>query len=254
MSGPGGSYLAEKTSITTVTDFRNRDMAAGGQGAPLVPAFHQAFFADNKQDRLIINVGGIANCTWLPMHEKVSGFDIGPGNTLMDNWINHCSNKSYDKDGQWAASGTVSKTLLKQLLEDDYFLKPAPKSSGREYFNLDWLQNTAGTLIDTLKTEDVQATLLQLTASTIADTINHFQSPYSYFCGGGVHNLQLIQQIKRLTDSKIVDINELGINPDQVEAAAFAWLAKRCVNHETGTLTSVTGAKYPVIAGAIYHA
>ena len=247
-----GSYLAEKTAITTVTDFRNRDMAAGGQGAPLVPAFHQALFSDNNQERLIINIGGIANCTWLPICGEVSGFDIGPGNTLMDNWIQNCCAKPYDKDGQWAAKGKVSEVVLKQLLDDKYFKKNAPKSSGREYFNLNWLQIMAGAQINQLKKEDVQATLLQLTATSIADTINQFQSPYTYICGGGVHNQQLMRQIEVLSNSSISDINELGINPDHVEAAAFAWLAKRCINHETGNLTSVTGAQYPVVCGAIY--
>jgi len=247
-----GSYLAEKTSITTVTDFRNRDIAAGGQGAPLVPAFHKEIFGDSNQDRLIINIGGIANCSWLPAQGEVSGFDIGPGNTLMDNWISTCNNKSYDKDGKWAATGTVSKDLLSILLADDYFHKPPPKSSGREYFHLDWLNHKAGNLISSLKQEDIQATLLQLTAFSIAEIINHYHSPYTYFCGGGVHNLHLMEQIRQLTNGTVANINELGIQPDQVEAAAFAWLAKRCINLETGTLTSVTGAKYPVISGAIY--
>ncbi|MCP3675544.1 MAG: anhydro-N-acetylmuramic acid kinase [Gammaproteobacteria bacterium] len=247
-----GSYIAEKTAITTVTDFRNRDIAAGGQGAPLVPAFHQALLSDNNEDRLIINIGGISNCTWLPKNGEVSGFDIGPGNTLMDCWIKKCRNKPYDKDGQWAATGTFSEPLLNKLLKDEYFQKSAPKSSGREYFNLDWLELNEKTLFSKFKTEDIQATLLQLTACSIVDIINQYQSPYTYFCGGGVHNIQLIKQIDQLTDSTIVDINILGINPDQVEAAAFAWLAERCINNQTGTITSVTGAKHPVISGAVY--
>lgn len=250
-----GSYLAEKTSITSITDFRNRDMAAGGQGAPLVPAFHEAIFHDESKSRLIINIGGIANCTWLPGQDETIGFDIGPGNTLMDSWIYTCTGQRFDKDGLWASQGEVSPPLLKDLLADNYFKKPAPKSTGREYFNLDWLENIFSGSLETIKAEDIQATLLQLTAHSIADVINQFQPDETCFCGGGVYNLYLIQQIKALcSDKGFIDIEDLGIQPDQVEAAAFAWLAMRCLSGETGTLTAVTGAQKSVIAGAIYQA
>lgn len=249
-----GSYLAEKTHITSITDFRNRDMAAGGQGAPLVPAFHKELFKDQQHSRLVINLGGIANCTWLPTYGEVNGFDIGPGNTLMDCWIKACRGLSYDKKGDWAKTGKVNAQLLESLLSDDYFQRSAPKSTGREYFNLKWLHQSAEQNIKELKPEDVQATLLQLTACSIADTINQYKPDQSYFCGGGAHNTELISKIKGLTSTDIIDINELGIEPDLVEAAAFAWLARRCLELKDGTLASVTGAKHSVIAGAVYFA
>jgi len=249
-----GSYIAELTGITTVCDFRNRDIAAGGQGAPLVPPFHQVAFGSSDEDRLIINIGGIANCSWIPMKGSVIGFDIGPGNTLMDNWILHSKNLPYDKDGQWAAKGNICQPLLNQLLEDDFFHKPPPKSSGREYFNLDWVYAHAEKMHLSLKPEDMQATLLQLTALTIANIINHFKAPHTYYCGGGSYNTQLLHQIAMLCDAKISDIRELGMDPGQVEAAAFAWLAKCCIHNETGSLSAVTGAMHEVIKGAIYPA
>ncbi len=247
-----GANITELTKITTVCDFRNRDMAAGGQGAPLVPAFHQTLFAHPDQDRLVINIGGIANCTWLPVNGQVTGFDIGPGNTLMDNWILSCHNKPFDRDGEWAAKGVPCEQLLNRLLKDNFFHKLPPKSSGREYFNLNWLMEKTGKLINSLREEDVQATLLQLTAQTIANTINDFHADETYFCGGGTYNNLLMEQIHSLCEGKIFDVDELGINPLQVEAAAFAWLAYRCLNDKPGNIPAVTGAKHAVISGAIY--
>lgn len=249
-----GSYLAEKTKITTVTDFRNRDMAAGGQGAPLVPAFHSELFRDDTKDRLIINIGGIANCTWIPSSGDIIGYDIGPGNTLMDCWIKKCCDKDYDMNGDWSATGTVSNSLLEVLLSDPYFHKNYPKSTGREYFNLGWIIYRAEQLMTALKIEDVQATLVELTAYTIAKTINQFNPDQTFFCGGGFHNLRLISRINDLTSAANSSTEELGLDPDLVEAAAFGWLAKRCLEKKTGTLASVTGAKHSAIAGAIYTA
>ncbi|MFT5521787.1 MAG: anhydro-N-acetylmuramic acid kinase [Enterobacterales bacterium] len=249
-----GSYLAEKTKITTVTDFRNRDMAAGGQGAPLVPAFHFELFKDKSKDRLIINIGGIANCTWIPTSGDIIGYDIGPGNTLMDCWIKKYCNKAYDSNGDWSATGTVSNSLLEVLLSDPYFHKDYPKSTGREYFNLDWIKYRAEQFMSDIKIEDVQATLVELTAYTIAKTINQFKPEQTFFCGGGFHNLRLISRINELTSTTNSSTEELGLKPDLVEAAAFGWLAKRCLEKKTGTLASVTGAKHSVIAGAIYTA
>ena len=246
-----GSYLAEKTSITTITDFRNRDMAAGGQGAPLVPAFHQAAFSDENKSRLIINIGGISNCSWLPIEGNTTGFDIGPGNTLMDCWINRHRNKSYDQDGQWAKSGITSETLLTAMLQDDYFHKLPPKSTGREHFNLAWLDKML-LKHPSLSHEDVQASLLDLTAKTISDCINRFNPDELFICGGGVHNQQLMNNISELSNVALSDIKSLGIAPDLVEASAFAWLAKQCINHQSGTLPRVTGATHSVISGAIY--
>ena len=248
-----GSYLAEKTAITTVTDFRNRDMAAGGQGAPLVPAFHQAVFSDNNKSRLIINIGGISNCSWLPLDGDTTGFDIGPGNTLLDCWIKRHHNKSYDHDGQWAASGVISEPLVAEMLDDEYFKKLSPKSTGREYFNLNWLEQS---LINhpNLASADVQASLLALTALSITDVINRIAPNEVFICGGGVNNKQLMKSITVLSATPLSDIKQLGIAPELVEASAFAWLAKQCVNHQTGTLPRVTGARHPVISGAIYLA
>jgi anhydro-N-acetylmuramic acid kinase len=249
-----GSYLAEKTQITTVTDFRNRDMAAGGQGAPLVPAFHSELFKDISKDRLIINIGGIANCTWIPSNGEIIGFDIGPGNTLMDCWIKRCCDKAYDRNGDWSATGTVSNSLLEVLLSDPYFRKNYPKSTGREYFNLDWMKYRAEQLKNEIEIEDVQATLAELTAYTIAKTIIQFKPEQTFFCGGGFHNIRLISRINDLTSATNCSTEELGLAPDLVEAAAFGWLAKRCLEKKNGTLASVTGAKYSSIAGAIYTA
>ncbi len=247
------SYLVESTRISVVNDFRNRDMAAGGQGAPLVPAFHQAFFKSQSKSRLIINIGGISNCTWLPPSGKVEGFDIGPGNTLMDCWIRQCLQKSYDENGHWAAQGEVSSSLLNAMQSDPYLQKSAPKSTGREYFNLKWLETYLQIdRFSSLSKEDIQATLLQLSAITITETINHYSPDETYLCGGGVFNKQLVHQINTLSQHALFDINDLGINADFVEAAAFAWLAKQCLERKKSTISTVTGAHEDVIAGAIY--
>jgi len=248
------STLVENTGITVVNDFRNRDMAAGGQGAPLVPAFHQAVYSDENKSRLIINIGGLSNCSWLPTSSKIKGYDIGPGNTLLDSWIQHTKNKPFDKDGEWASSGKVIQPLLEELLTDKYFNLTGPKSTGREYFNLKWLNTIIQRpVFSKISDVDIQTTLTELTAKSITDTINHMGPDEAYLCGGGVLNHYLVNRIKTLSQYTIRDINGLGIAPDYVEAAAFAWLAKQCVDGNIGTLASVTGAQSNNIAGAIYQ-
>jgi anhydro-N-acetylmuramic acid kinase len=252
------SVIAERTGITTVADFRARDMAAGGEGAPLVPAFHRQVLHSPKQNRAIINIGGIANVTYLPADaaQPVSGFDTGPGNTLLDQWITRHHTFPRDEGGQWAASGRPSNPLLEQLLQDPYFEAAPPKSTGREHFNLGWLGQHLQKL-PALPAADVQATLLQLTARTIAGAIRRFlpQTREAYVCGGGAHNRALMQALAgHLSGVPVATTDALGWHPDWVEAAAFAWLAHQTLEGLPGNLPSVTGAKRAVILGGIYKA
>lgn len=249
-----GALLAELTGITVVTDFRSRDIAAGGQGAPLVPAFHHEVFAHPEMHRLIINVGGIANITSLPTEGCVSGFDCGPGNMLMDAWCLEHTGAAYDRGGAWAASGQVIPDLLNRLLNLSYFSLPPPKSTGREIFDLDWLRSQ---LTGNETARDVQATLLQLTVGTIAGAVEKYYSTASelYICGGGAHNKALLSRLQqRLSDRRIALTDELGICADWVEAFAFAWLARQTLEHQPGNLPAVTGASGSRVLGAIYPA
>lgn len=243
--------IAARTGITTVADFRTRDMVYGGQGAPLVPAFHQAIFHDPQQDRIIVNLGGIANITYLPVKGEVLGYDTGPANTLMDQWITLHKNKSYDENGAWAQQGQVLPELLKELLSDPYFSQPYPKSTGREHFNLSWLQQFS---IDQFKPQDVQATLLELTAQTVSQAIlKHTTEATIILCGGGAYNPLLQQRLQsHLKNLKVQNSLDFGVAPDWVEAMAFAWLAHQCLNKQPGNLPAVTGAKQSAILGAIY--
>jgi len=250
------SVIAEQTGITTVADFRARDMAAGGQGAPLAPAFHQWFFRKSGVNRVIVNIGGLANLTWLPAdpHDAVLGFDTGPGNTLLDQWIAQERNERFDQHGAWAASGQVRADLLAHLLTDAYFSKPPPKSTGREHFHLTWLtQQLAGNP----KSQDVQATLAELTAVSIAQAM-HFlpgKTEEIYVCGGGSHNRHLLARLHaQLPGIPIATTEMLGLDPDWVEAAAFAWLAHQTLAGHAGNIPSVTGARHPVLLGGIYLA
>jgi anhydro-N-acetylmuramic acid kinase len=250
------SVIAEETSITTVADFRARDLAAGGEGAPLVPAFHQWLFRKPGINRAIVNIGGIANITWLPASEKqlVIGFDTGPGNTLMDQWCERHRNERYDRDGAWAAKGRVQTDLLEQLLMDDYFTKAPPKSTGREHFNFAWLERQ---LTSKLAPEDIQATLVELTAASIVLGLKSLPEKIGeiYVCGGGSHNRHLLARLGvLLSDIPVVTTEVLGLNPDWVEAAAFAWLAHQTLAGRAGNLPSVTGARHPVLLGGIYLA
>ena len=252
------SVIAERTGITTVADFRARDMAAGGEGAPLVPAFHRHVLYSPKQNRAIINIGGIANVTYLPADAAlpVSGFDTGPGNTLLDQWIARHRARPHDEGGQWAASGRPSNPLLEQLLKDPYFESAPPKSTGREQFNLAWLEQHLQKL-PAAPAADVQATLLQLTTQTIARAIRRFlpQTQEAYVCGGGAHNRELMKALaEHLSGVAVATTEALGLHPDWVEAAAFAWLAHQTLEGKPGNLPSVTGARRAVILGGIYKA
>jgi anhydro-N-acetylmuramic acid kinase len=240
-----GAIIAEKSGITTVADFRMQDVAAGGQGAPLTPMYHQ-YLLNNRQG-VVINLGGIANITQLTGN-SISGFDIGPANTLLDTWISYHKALDYDRDGLWSRSGVIDQNLLDKLLADNYFKQQAPKSTGPEYFNLKWL---ASFLTGNEKPEDVQRTLVELTAISISNHIP--DNAKVYLCGGGVHNTFLMERLIYLNvESDIVTTNELGVHADYVEAAAFAYFAKRTLAQQPSNLTTVTNAKQSRILGAIY--
>jgi len=253
------NIIAQRTGITTIADFRRRDMAAGGQGAPLVPAFHRACFASTGQDRAIVNIGGIANLTWLPRDgEKIVGFDTGPGNGLMDAWIGHALGKAYDDQGQWAASGQADPELLERLLAHPYFERPHPKSTGPEEFHRGWLETQLVQLRHELRPEDVQATLLALTATSLAREIEALaaKAPAEiYLCGGGAYNRELMQQLQtRLPRHSVTSTEALGLSPEWIEAVAFAWLAQQTWTGLPGNLPCVTGARAACLLGAIYPA
>jgi len=250
------SVIAELTGITTVADFRMRDMAAGGEGAPLVPAFHDWLFRTPGVNRAIVNIGGIANVTWLPGNGQlpVIGFDSGPGNTLLDQWIARHTGDACDRDGAWGASGRVLDRLLDALLDEEYFRRPPPKSTGREQFHLDWLSRH---LDGSEQPADVQATLAELTARSIALALRSLPAPVHdvYLCGGGAHNCDLVARLGReLEGAAVTTTATLGLDPDWVEAAAFAWLAHRTLAGKPGNLPSVTGATREVVLGGIYLA
>lgn len=251
------NLISQMTGITTIADFRRRDMAAGGQGAPLVPAFHQAMFSSSKANRVIINIGGIANLSILPKEQQknIIGFDTGPGNTLMDYWITAHKNCAYDNNGSWAATGKVQAELLQHLKDEPYFATLPPKSTGTEYFSADWLTEKLASLPD-YPPEDIQRTLCQLTAETIAQGIQKFAADTEqvFICGGGIHNQTLFKALEQLLGFPLASTEAQGIPPDQVEAMAFAWLAKQTLQGLTGNLPEVTGAKEAVILGGIYQA
>jgi len=248
--------IAELTGITTVADFRRRDMAAGGQGAPLAPLLHQCCFADAEKSRVILNIGGISNPTVLASGAPCIAFDSGPGNVLMDYWINRNQQKPYDQAGTWAASGKVNTALLQLFLTETYFSLSPPKSTGRELFNGDWLQQKLDQLAEPIEAVDVQATLLELTASSICQAIKNTGSADElYVCGGGAHNAALMQRLQELlADCAVASTAQLGIDPDWVEATAFAWLAKQTMDGTAIDTQHITGAKRAVILGGIYCA
>lgn len=246
------ALLAELTKITVVADFRNRDIAAGGQGAPLVPAFHRSAFQHHTINRVVLNIGGIANLSYLPVNEEVTGFDSGPGNMLMDAWSEKIKGQAYDENGDWAASGKVIPSLLQDLLSEPFFTLAPPKSTGRDLFSLSWLMEHINTDDSPV---DIQRTLLELTAQSIADAVQQHcpNAEELYLCGGGAHNLALIARLRDLLQPvKIALSDALGISVNSVEGAAFAWLAQQCLQHKPGNLPAVTGAKGPRILGAIY--
>lgn len=246
--------LAELTGITVVADFRRKDMAAGGQGAPLVPALHRELFHDARMDRIVLNLGGIANITLLPRVGMCLGLDTGPASVLLDAWIKRHRNLDYDESGAWAASGVVSNTLLAMLLDEPYFQMPAPKSTGREFLNTAWLEGKLAQAGD-LPPVDVQATLLEFTAQTVRAEIDRLLATGEVIvCGGGARNEALVERLRQvLPGFTLRSSTELGIHADCVEATAFAWLAKKTLNREAVDFSPFTGARHAVIAGGIYY-
>jgi anhydro-N-acetylmuramic acid kinase len=247
--------IAEATGITCVADFRRRDMAAGGQGAPLVPPFHAALFGASGERRIVLNIGGISNVTVLPSdpRESITGFDTGPGNCLMDGWIDHCRSMPYDREGDWAREGSPSPALLAAMLADPYGLRTPPKSTGREYYNLEWLSRHPGT--GHLSEADVQATLLEFTARSIADAVDRWggRAERWLVCGGGRHNRLLMERLAQLTPSPIETTDAHGVDGDALEAGAFAWLAHQTMASLPGNAPGVTGASGERILGGIYR-
>ena len=249
-----GNVIAEHTGITVVADFRRRDVAAGGHGAPLLPALHAALLSSNGEDRAVLNLGGIANLTLLPAQGEVRGFDTGPANALMDAWCERHTGKAFDANGDFAASGTVDEALLARLLDDAWFALPPPKSTGREQFHLDWV---ASKLRGNEPAADVQATLLELSAATVADALRAAQPATKRLlvCGGGVHNPRLLARIGARLHGVVVESTAAhGVDPDFVEAMGFAWLARQTLLGRPGNLPSVTGARGPRVLGAVHPA
>jgi len=248
-----GQHIADLTGIRTVSDFRSADIKAGGEGAPLAPTYHNAVLRSHSENRCVINIGGIANITLLPADDAqpVSGYDTGPGNNLMDGWIKQDRSLPYDNRGEWARSGKVNDTLLARLNDDAYFQLAPPKSTGFEYFNQDWLRQYA---VDDLPAEDVQATLCELTATTLADAIlaSEIKIERVLLCGGGVHNAYCLERLQsRLGTLPVESTEQLGVHPDWVEAMAIAWLAHCHVEGKPGNLPSVTGARAAVVLGTL---
>ena len=238
--------LAVKTGLPVVSNFRNKDMVLGGQGAPLAPRFHEHAFGDPRERRVVLNLGGIANVSLLDKGELIGGFDTGPANTLLDQWHQRHRGGAYDPQGDWAAGGNVIPALLDSLLGDPYFQRPPPKSTGREYFHHDWL---APHLSAAMAPRDVQATLAELTARTVAEAIRGFHADRLLVCGGGVHNRDLVNRLARRCGLPAVSTEDAGVAPDWVEAAAFAWLAWAFWERLPGNAPQVTGASRPAVLG-----
>jgi len=243
-----GSLVAKRTRIDVVNDFRSSDIANGGQGAPIAPAFHQALF-DDKQSA-VVNLGGIANITILS--DQFSGYDVGVANILSDYWISKHQNLAYDKDGSWARMGKVNNELLGVLLSDSYFKKLPPKSTGREYFNSSWLENKLE-LFENIRVVDIQATLLEFTILPIVEALQQTKVKRLIVCGGGAHNGYLMEKLsQKLDDITVIKSDELGVKSTFLEAIAFAWLAYKRVNNQSIDLQQITGASKPSILGVIH--
>lgn len=248
--------LAQRTGIATVGDLRSADLLAGGQGAPLAPGFHNAVFRSSHANRAILNIGGIANITRLPADFTlpVTGFDTGPGNTLIDAWVRQSLNQSFDRNGQWARSGKVLPELLQKLMDEPYFKQTPPKSTGRELFSSSWLKEKLERFSEN-KAEDIAATLVAFTVKTITDALEQFAGDTKeiYVCGGGAQNQYLLELLQtELSGRYLGTTSELGIDPDWVEAAAFAWLARQTLLGLPGNLPEVTGASRPVVLGTLH--
>ncbi|MBC3621299.1 anhydro-N-acetylmuramic acid kinase [Vibrio metschnikovii] len=248
------NILATRTGITTVADFRRKDIALGGQGAPLVPAFHQTIFNATDSTLVVLNIGGIANISVLTTDKRVIGYDTGPGNVLMDYWCAQHTGRAYDEDGQWARQGKLDLPLLQRLKQDTYFSQPAPKSTGREWFNLAWLENKLAGL--TVNQQDVQRTLCELTAQTISEQVNQYAqgvAPQLLVCGGGAQNPLLMERLQaNLPTWLVAPTQAKGVDGDYMEAMAFAWLAQRRIHDLPSNLPEVTGAKRSTSLGVIY--
>lgn len=255
-----GALLAELTGIDVVADFRSRDVAAGGQGAPLVPAFHRAAFGRDHDSLAVLNIGGISNLTVLEADGTTFGFDCGPGNVLMDHWCALHRGVPYDRDGAWAAMGSVDQQLLCVMQNEAFFSRPPPRSTGRDLFNPAWLRqrlNQAADMGQVPDAVDVQATLTELTAWCCQQSMAQYAPHASRLlvCGGGTYNADLMRRLaKRLPQLKVESTEASGLAPDQVEAVAFAWLASAWVDRRAGNLPTVTGARGPRILGALYPA
>ena len=246
--------LAERAGIDVVADFRRRDMAAGGQGAPLVPAFHDAVFRHPSRSRAVVNIGGISNVTWLPASGPTTGFDCGPGNVLLDGWARKHINAQFDEDGKWASEGRTDPVMLAALLREPYLASRPPKSTGRELFRPGWLEQR---LPGDYRAVDVQSTLTDFTARAIVDSIDRFcpATDEIFLAGGGARNPELVRRIAALASERPVAATDaLGVPSGHVESMAFAWLAMKCVRREPIDLTAVTGARQPRILGAVYAA
>ncbi len=256
------NIIAQLTGISTVADFRRRDMAAGGQGAPLAPVLHRSCFSSSEENRVVINVGGISNITVLQKNGDSLAFDTGPANVLMDYWIGKHKGENFDANGDWAASGEADADLLETLLDEEYFLRPYPKSTGRELFNGPWLEAKLAKFHrefnkesgKELSAEDVQATLLEFTVASIAQDIENILSPDAIFvCGGGAHNKTLMENLQyQFENCKVESTAAVGIDPDWVEAIAFAWMAQQTIEGKLIDTSAFTGATEPVILGGIY--
>ena len=244
-----GSIVAAETAISTVTDFRNGDIANGGEGAPFAPAFHKEIFSHLGEGVAIVNIGGMANITYLG--KEPLGWDIGCGNVLLDSFIEATQNKAYDKDGLFARSGELNLELLQNMLRDEYFARTPPKSTGREYFNAQWLEKHLLNF-SALKDEDIQRTLLELTAVTIANEVNRLHAKELILCGGGANNTFLRERIENLCRCSVERSDAYGVSSDFLEAMIFAWFAFKRVHSQTINLQSITGAKKDSLLGAIY--
>ncbi|MGH8160594.1 MAG: anhydro-N-acetylmuramic acid kinase [Gammaproteobacteria bacterium] len=246
-----GARIAQTTGVRTVCDFRRADLAAGGEGAPLAPAFHRAMFASPDETRAVLNLGGIANLTVLQPGEPVRAFDVGPANTLLDALAREATGANFDADGALAAGGRVDDALLEALLADCWFARPPPKSTGPEYFNLDWVR--AREAAESVGVQNLAATLVELTAASVARALTGTTPTRLYCCGGGVHNPELMRRLAAgLPDTEVTTTSTLGAEPDFVEAMCFAWLAGETLAGRPGNLVEVTGARRPVVLGTIH--
>jgi anhydro-N-acetylmuramic acid kinase len=242
--------IANNTGITTVGHFRQADLASGGEGAPLAPLLHRWIFQPDSGTRVVLNLGGIANISVIQHDGQVRGFDTGPANCLLDGWIREHRGTEFDHDGEWSASGQVNPMLLLHLMADPYFKKPPPKSTGVEYFNLDWLK--AHQLLNDISAVDVQATLAQLTASTVAAAVTPFQPDDVLVCGGGSHNTDVLSRLQTLLPNcEVTSTEKHGLHPDSVEGVLFAWLARECLAGCVLDTRDITGASKPVLLGEV---